>query len=322
MSDTYDLSTSITHAHATTPLTKIILLALVWLPIIGVLSAIVLLWNQWVSWVDLGLLFMMYTICGFGITLGFHRMLTHKAFQAHPWLKTLLLISGSMAMQGPALHWAATHTQHHANSDEEGDPHSPLKSLWHAHVGWILNDFKPDIQKYAGAMLKDPIIVFIHNTFWLWVFAGLALPALIGAGAAQLMGHSVWFGALTGLIWGGFVRLFFNQHITWAVNSICHTFGSRQFDTTDESRNNFLFGILAMGEGWHNNHHAFPRSARHGMSWKQPDPSAWAIWFFEKVGIAKDVVLISRKRIEARLRSEPDPTPDPVILPIPAEQRD
>ncbi len=316
------MSTSITHAHATTPLTKLILLALVWLPIIGVVSAIALLWNRWVNWVDLALFLAMYTVCAFGITLGFHRMLTHKAFQAHPWLKTFFLISGSMAMQGPALHWAATHIQHHANSDEEDDPHSPLKSLWHAHVGWILNNFKPDIQKYAGAMLKDPIIVFIHNTFWLWVFAGLALPALIGAGAAQLMGQPVWFGALTGLIWGGFVRLFFNQHITWAVNSICHTFGSRQFETTDESRNNFLFGILAMGEGWHNNHHAFPRSARHGMSWKQPDPSAWAIWIMEKLGLIKDVVLISRKRIEARLRSEPDPTPDPVILPIPAEQRD
>ena len=274
------------------------------------------------NWVDLTLFLTMYTVCAFGITLGFHRMLTHKAFQAHPWVKTFFLISGSMAMQGPALHWAATHTQHHANSDDEGDPHSPLKSLWHAHVGWILNDFKPDIQKYAGAMLKDPIIVFVHNTFWLWVFVGLAIPSLIGAGAAYLMGQSAWFGALTGLIWGGFVRLFFNQHITWAVNSICHTFGSRQFETTDESRNNFLFGILAMGEGWHNNHHAFPRSARHGMSWKQPDPSAWAIWIMEKLGLIKDVVLISRKRIEARLRSEPDPTPDPVILPVPAEQRD
>jgi stearoyl-CoA desaturase (delta-9 desaturase) len=316
------LSTSITHAHATTPLTKLILLALVWLPIIGVVSAIALLWNRWVNWVDLTLFLTMYTVCAFGITLGFHRMLTHKAFQAHPWVKTFFLISGSMAMQGPALHWAATHTQHHANSDDEGDPHSPLKSLWHAHVGWILNDFKPDIQKYAGAMLKDPIIVFVHKTFWLWVFVGLAIPSLIGAGAAYLMGQSAWFGALTGLIWGGFVRLFFNQHVTWAVNSICHTFGSRQFETTDESRNNFLFGILAMGEGWHNNHHAFPRSARHGMSWKQPDPSAWAIWLMEKLGLIKDVVLISRKRIEARLRSEPDPTPDPVILPIPAEQRD
>ena len=316
------MSTSITHAHATTPLTKLILLALVWLPIIGVVSAIALLWNRWVNWVDLTLFLTMYTVCAFGITLGFHRMLTHKAFQAHPWVKTFFLISGSMAMQGPALHWAATHTQHHANSDEEDDPHSPLKSLWHAHVGWILNDFKPDIQKYAGAMLKDPIIVFVHNTFWLWVFVGLAIPSLIGAGAAYLMGQSAWFGALTGLIWGGFVRLFFNQHVTWAVNSICHTFGSRQFETTDESRNNFLFGILAMGEGWHNNHHAFPRSARHGMSWKQPDPSAWAIWLMEKLGLIKDVVLISRKRIEARLRAEPDPTPDPVILPIPAEQRD
>ncbi|NCZ97563.1 acyl-CoA desaturase, partial [bacterium] len=201
------MSTSISHAHATTPLTKLILLALVWLPIIGVVSAIALLWNRWVNWVDLTLFLAMYMVCAFGITLGFHRMLTHKAFQAHPWLKTFFLISGSMAMQGPALHWAATHTQHHANSDEEDDPHSPLKSLWHAHVGWILNDFKPDIQKYAGALLKDPIIVFVHNTFWLWVFVGLAIPSLIGAGAAYLMGQSVWFGALTGLIWGGFVRL-------------------------------------------------------------------------------------------------------------------
>ena len=142
------MSTSITHAHATTPLTKLILLALVWLPIFGVISAIFLLWNHWVNWVDLVLLFTMYAICGFGITLGFHRMLTHKAFQAQPWLKTILLISGSMAMQGPALHWAATHTQHHANSDDEDDPHSPLRSLWHAHVGWILKflsqSFKPE----------------------------------------------------------------------------------------------------------------------------------------------------------------------------------
>lgn len=252
------MSSSISHAHATTPLTKVILLALVWLPIFGLISAIVLLWNHYVTWVDVALLLTFFTLCGFGITLGYHRMLTHKSFQAHPWLKTFLLICGSMAMQGPALHWAATHIQHHANSDEEEDPHSPLKSLWHAHAGWILDNFKPDIQRYAPALLKDPIIVAINNTWWLWVFTGLLIPTAIGAIAAVFFGKSILLGAFGGLVWGGFVRLFVNQHITWSVNSICHTFGKRSFETTDASRNNWLFGLLAMGEGWHNNHHAFP----------------------------------------------------------------
>jgi stearoyl-CoA desaturase (delta-9 desaturase) len=316
------LSSSISHAHATTPLTKIILLALVWLPIFGVISAIFLLWNSYVTWVDLSLLLSFFVMGALGITLGYHRMLTHKSFQAHPWLKTTLLIWGSMAMQGPALHWAATHIQHHANSDDDDDPHSPLKSLWHAHAGWILDNFKPDIQRYAGALLKDPIIAFIHKTFWLWVFVGLAIPTAIGGAAAAFFGHSILLGAFSGLVWGGFVRLFLNQHITWSVNSICHTFGGRTFETTDASRNNFLFGILAMGEGWHNNHHAFPRSARHGMHWTQPDISAWIIWLFEKLGLVRDVVLISPQRIKARMADQTDPEPESVILPIPAEQRD
>jgi stearoyl-CoA desaturase (delta-9 desaturase) len=316
------LSSSISHAHATTPLTKLILLALVWLPIFGIVSAIFLLWNSYVTWVDLALLLTFFTLCGYGITLGYHRMLTHKSFQAHPWLKTFLLICGSMAMQGPALHWAATHVQHHANSDEEEDPHSPLKSLWHAHAGWILDNFKPDIQRYAPALLKDPIIVAINNTWWLWVFTGLLIPAAIGGLTAGYFGQSILLGSFGGLVWGGFVRLFLNQHITWSVNSICHTFGKRSFETTDASRNNWLFGLLAMGEGWHNNHHAFPRSARHGMHWTQPDSSAWLIWIFEKLGLVKDVVLISQHRIKARLASQPDPEPESISLPVPAEQRD
>ncbi|MCX6936067.1 MAG: acyl-CoA desaturase [Verrucomicrobia bacterium] len=314
------MSSSMSHAHATTPLPKLILLALVWLPIFGVISAIILLWNRYVSWTDLILLLTLFIICSFGITLGFHRMLTHKSFQARPWLKTFLLISGSMAMQGPALHWAATHTQHHANSDEEDDPHSPIKSLWHAHAGWILDNFQPDIQRYAGALLKDPIIVAMNKTFWLWVFVGLFIPTTIGGATAFFYGKSILFGAFTGLIWGGFVRLFLNQHITWSVNSICHTFGRRSFETSDQSRNNWIFGLLAMGEGWHNNHHAFPRSARHGMHWTQPDFSAWLLWVLEKLGLVRDVVLISSHRIEARLRAEPDPQPESVILPILAEE--
>jgi len=170
--------------------------------------------------------------------------------------------------------------------------------------------------------LKDPIIVAINNTWWLWVFTGLLIPTAIGAIAAVFFGKSILLGAFGGLVWGGFVRLFVNQHITWSVNSICHTFGKRSFETTDASRNNWLFGLLAMGEGWHNNHHAFPRSARHGMHWTQPDSSAWLIWIFEKLGLVKEVVLISESRIQARLASQPDPEAESIILPIPAEQRD
>jgi len=284
-------------------LNKIILLLVVWIPLLATILGICFLWNHMVNMSSLLVMLMMFILGGFGITIGYHRMLTHKSFQAPDWIRAFFLITGSMTLQGPALNWAATHIQHHANSDMDDDPHSPLKSFFHGHVGWILDDFQPDIAKYAKPLLKDPLIVFISKTFLVWVALGFLIPTLI-CGVIEYQGGGGWhgfqIGALQGFFWGGLVRVFLNHHVTWSVNSICHTFGGRDFETTDVSRNNFIFGILAMGEGWHNNHHAFPRSAFHGMKWWQIDPSAYLIRIMEKCGLASDVVRISQERQEKR----------------------
>ena len=284
-------------------LNKTILFLVVWIPFLATAWGIVLLWNHMVNMSSLIVMLVMFILGGFGITIGYHRMLTHKAFQAPDWVRAFFLIIGSMTLQGPALNWAATHIQHHANSDLEGDPHSPLHDFFHGHVGWILNDFQPDIPKYAGPLLKDPLIVFISKTFLVWVGLGLLVPTLICGAIGTLHGgglHGFTTGALQGFFWGGLVRIFLNHHVTWSVNSICHTFGGRDFETTDVSRNNFIFGLLALGEGWHNNHHAFPRSAFHGMRWWQIDPSAYLIALMEKLGIAREVVRIAPERLAKR----------------------
>ena len=199
--------------------TKVILQLLVWVPLLSTIYAIVSLWGRMITGLDLAILLVGYCLCALGITIGYHRMLTHKGFEGPSWLRAFFLICGSMAFQGPALNWAATHIQHHANSDEDDDPHSPLKSFFHAHVGWILDDFRPDVPRYAGPLLKDKLVVFISNTFLLWAFLGLLIPFLIGyaAGGLGTAGYA--------LLWGGAVRMFLNHHVTWAVNSVCHTYG-------------------------------------------------------------------------------------------------
>lgn len=277
-----------------------ILQLLVWGPLLATVYAIISLWGRMITGTDLALLVVGYILCAFGITIGYHRMLTHKGFDAPDWLRAFFLICGSMSFQGPALNWAATHIQHHANSDEDMDPHSPVKSFFHGHVGWILDDFRPDVPRYAGPLLKDKLVVFISNTFFLWAGLSLLIPYLIGG----------WYG----LLWGGAVRMFLNHHVTWAVNSVCHTYGSREFVTTDASTNNFLVGLLAMGEGWHNNHHAFPRSANHGMHWWQIDPSAYLIAGLEKIGLIKNVVRVPADRL-ARRRIEVDVAEERNVLP-------
>lgn len=277
-----------------------VLQLLVWGPLLATVYAIISLWGRMITGTDLALLVVGYILCAFGITIGYHRMLTHKGFDAPDWLRAFFLICGSMSFQGPALNWAATHIQHHANSDEDMDPHSPVKSFFHGHVGWILDDFRPDVPRYAGPLLKDKLVVFISNTFFLWAGLSLLIPYLIGG----------WYG----LLWGGAVRMFLNHHVTWAVNSVCHTYGSREFVTTDASTNNFLVGLLAMGEGWHNNHHAFPRSANHGMHWWQIDPSAYLIAGLEKIGLIKNVVRVPADRL-ARRRIEVDVAEERNVLP-------
>jgi stearoyl-CoA desaturase (Delta-9 desaturase) len=258
---------------------KIVMLVVVVLPFLATLLAIELLWQRAVNWTDLALLVAFNLLAGLGVTVGYHRMLTHRSFQPHPLVKFIFLAFGSMAVEGPALEWAATHIKHHAHSDREGDPHSPVEGFWHAHMGWLFNRSFADPNIYCRNLVKDPIVVFVSRTFIFWVILSLAIPFAIGG----------W----TGLLWGGLVRIFLTHHITWSVNSVCHTFGKREFETRDQSRNEWIVGLLGLGEGWHNNHHAFPRSAFHGLHWWQFDLSGYVIWTLERVGLARDVYRVS-----------------------------
>jgi stearoyl-CoA desaturase (delta-9 desaturase) len=258
---------------------KIVMLVVVVVPFLATLLAIWLLWQRAVNWTDLALLVAFNLLAGLGITVGFHRMLTHRSFQPNPVVKFIFLVLGSMAVEGPALEWAATHIKHHAHSDREGDPHSPVEGFWHAHMGWMFNRSFADPNIYCRNLVKDPIVVFVSRTFIFWVILSLVIPFAIGG----------W----TGLLWGGLVRIFFTHHITWSVNSVCHTFGKREFETRDQSRNEWIVGLLGLGEGWHNNHHAFPRSAFHGLHWWQFDLSGYVIWTLERVGLVRDVYRVS-----------------------------
>ncbi|MGZ3601950.1 MAG: acyl-CoA desaturase [Ktedonobacterales bacterium] len=269
------------------PLYKATVLFVVVVPLVATIFGIRLLWERAVHWPDLVLLAVMYSLVAFGVTVGYHRMLTHRSFRPHPVVKFILLVLGSMGLEGAALEWAATHIKHHAQADREGDPHSPVEGFWHAHIGWIFKDYEADPNVYCRNLVNDPIVVFVSRTFLVWVALAMAIPFAAGG----LITHS-WAGALTGLLWGGLVRQFLTHHVTWSVNSVCHTFGRRQFETNDASRNEWVVGLLAFGEGWHNNHHAFPRSAFHGLRWWQFDLSGYLIWTLEKLGLAHDVYRI------------------------------
>jgi stearoyl-CoA desaturase (delta-9 desaturase) len=283
------------------------LLAVV-LPFVAFLAAIVLLWHDYVGWVDLGLLAAMYLLSGFGVTIGYHRMLTHRAFQTSKPLEYLFAALGSLAVQGPVINWVADHRKHHAHTDQEGDPHSPhvtngggvlgtLKGLVHAHVGWLVTDHgQARRSKYAPDLLEDRGMRRIQRAFPWIVVAGLVAPALAGG----LITMSVR-GALLGLLWGGFVRVFLLHHVTWSINSVCHFFGRRRFDVEDESRNVWWLALPSFGEAWHHNHHAFPRSAVHGLRRMELDPSAWLIGLLERVGLVWNVVRIAPERQQAKL---------------------
>jgi len=257
---------------------KAVVLVVVIVPLLATALALGLLWERAVHWSDLVLLATMYSLVALGVTVGFHRMLTHRSFRPHPSIKFVLLVLGSMSWEGPAIAWAATHIKHHAQADREGDPHSPLEGFFHAHIGWLFNVSTADPNVYCRNLVKDPMVTFISRTFLLWAVLSLLIPFALGG----------W----TGLLWGGLVRMFLTHHVTWSVNSVCHTFGKREFETNDQSRNEWIVGLLAFGEGWHNNHHAFPRSAFHGLHWWQFDLSAYLIWMFERLGLARDVYRI------------------------------
>lgn len=264
---------------------RLFVLVIVIAPLFGTLLAIRLLWMRAVNWNDLALLAGMYSVSMFGVTIGYHRMLAHRSFQSHPVVKAILLILGSMSAEGPAIDWAATHIKHHAQSDRPGDPHSPVDGFFHAHLGWLFNGLA-DPGVYCRYLMKDRIVVFISYTFWLWWGLSLFVPFLIGG----------W----SGLIWGGLVRLFLVQHVTFSVNSVCHLFGRREFETNDQSHNEWIVGLLAFGEGWHNNHHAFPRSAFQGLHWWQLDLSGFIILILERLGLVSDVYRISPEMLAQR----------------------
>lgn len=265
----------------TKTLYKVVLLIIVSVPLAATILAVKLLWDQAVHWTDIVLLVGMYSLVALGVTVGYHRMLTHRSFQPHPVVKFIFLVLGSMSLEGPALQWAATHVKHHAESDKEGDPHSPVEGFFHAHIGWLFKDREADPTIYSKNLINDKMVIFVSQTFLVWALLSLVIPFAIGG----------W----SGLLWGGLVRVFLNHHVTWSVNSVCHTFGKREFQTTDRSHNEWIVGLLAFGEGWHNNHHAFPRSAFHGLHWWQFDLSGYVIWTLERVGLVKDVYRIPSK---------------------------
>jgi stearoyl-CoA desaturase (delta-9 desaturase) len=266
-------------------------LAVVVVPFVGLLAAIVLLWGWGISWVELTMLLTMYFVSGLGVTVGFHRLFTHRSFETTRLVKLLLAVAGSMSLQGPLLKWVAVHRRHHQHSDEPDDPHSPhghgggvwgvLAGFWHAHVGWLFRDDAANLGRYVGDLSSDRMLSGVSRLFLVWAVLGLVLPATLGG----LLSGS-WFGVLLGFIWGGLVRVFVVHHMTWSINSVCHLWGTRPYDSRDCSRNNFIFGVLGFGEGWHNNHHAFPASARHGLRWWQFDISYWIIRAMSCVGLA------------------------------------
>lgn len=278
-------------------------LGAVFLPFIATVAAVVLFWNDLVSSADLAIAGAMYLATAIGITVGFHRLLTHRSFQTAKPLEYLFAALGSMAVQGPVISWVADHRKHHAHTDEEGDPHSPhvghgegvggvLSGLWHAHTGWLLStQGRADWKRYAPDLYEDQGMRFIARHFALFVLTSLAIPALIG----YLVSGTV-AGAATGLLWGGFVRIFLVHHVTWSVNSICHFLGSRRFATDDHSTNVFWLALPSLGESWHHNHHAFPRSATHGLRRWELDPSGLIITAMEKVGLARNVIRITPQR--------------------------
>ena len=288
--------------------TKVMNLVFLIVPFAGVVTAVVLLWNDYVHTSDLVLLAVMYVLTGLGITIGFHRMLTHRSFETGPRLRYAFAVLGSMGVEGPVLHWVADHRKHHAFADEEGDPHSPhvghgdglrgaLKGLWHAHTGWLFTTAgKADLKRYAPDLLEDRTLRWINNHFMAIALAGIALPGVVG-------GLVTWSleGALTGLVWGGLARVFLMHQFTLSINSVAHSWGRRPFDTRDQSRNVAWLALPSFGEGWHNNHHAFPTSAFHGLKPWQLDTAGLVIRAMERAGLAWNVVRVAPERREAKL---------------------
>jgi len=261
------------------------------------------LWDGLLHGSDLVVFAIMYISTALGVTVGFHRLFTHRSFKTSPFFRFVFAVLGSAAIEGPVISWVADHRKHHAFSDREGDPHSPhvdhgsglrgaLKGLAHAHVGWLfIHTARGHRERYAPDLCADPVVSFVDKTFFVWAIGGLG----VAFGLGYLIGGTLT-AALTGLLWGGAVRMLVLHHVTYSINSLCHFFGKRSYDTGDHSRNLAWLAPFSLGEAWHNNHHAFPTSAFHGFSWRQFDISALVIRGMESLGLAWDVVRITPER--------------------------
>jgi stearoyl-CoA desaturase (delta-9 desaturase) len=295
---------------STSRISQVVTLIAVVVPPLGLVLAMGLLWGIEFHWVDLALFAGFYVLCAFGTTIGFHRFFTHRGFETRAPIKALLAILGCMTMQGPVTQWVTDHRKHHALSDKPGDPHSPhghgdglwgaLRGFVHAHVGWMFRNLGMEQgREYGRDLYEDRLVRTIDRLYLLWVVLTLGIPFGIGYAVG-----GTWRAGVEGLVWGGLIRIAAYQHATFSVNSICHMFGRQDYRTRDEARNNWIVALLVFGEGWHNNHHAFPVSARHGLQRWQLDVSWWVIRGLEKAGLVWNVKLPDAAQRERR-RAQP-----------------
>ena len=274
-------------------------------PFLAVIAGAIMTVKNGASWVPLTVAAVYYSLTVWGIGLGFHRLFTHRAFRAHPVIEFALAVLGSMSAQGSVLRWCAVHRRHHQYSDHEGDPHSPhtegegikglLKGMWHSHMGWLFRENLPALDKAVADLAKDKMVMWVDRMFPAITLFSLFSPALVG-----WLLTGTWEGTLATWLWAGPIRIFLFHHVTWSVNSVCHLWGARPFKTKDQSRNHPIVALLSFGEGWHNNHHAFPNSARCGMAWWEIDISYMVLWTLEKLGLAWDLHLPEAALAERR----------------------
>lgn len=283
-----------------------IVLVVTVLPFLGFLAAVWTLWGTGLSGLDASIALFFYVLSGLGVTIGFHRLLTHQSFEAPTWLRNVLATLGSLAIQGPVIRWVADHRRHHAFADKPGDPHSPhldegpgvkgvVKGLWHAHMGWLFGDEQTSAKRWAPDLVRESGMRKIDTLFPLWVLISFGAPPLIG-----FLITGTGAGALSAFLWGSLARIFLLHHVTWSVNSICHFYGKRPYDSDDFSTNNWPLAIISFGESWHNTHHAFPTSAVHGLEKSQPDISGGVIRLLERMKLARNVKVATPKQIDRK----------------------
>lgn len=288
---------------------RLIMLTAVFFPFAALIYGIAIsIQGHYMSTLDLTMMLVGWVATGMGVTIGFHRLLAHRAFEAYYPVRFFWMMLGSLSVEGSPLTWCSTHRRHHEMSDKPGDPHTPhlhgdetvwdtLRGLVYAHFGWLFTGYWNDANRdrYIPDLIEDRAMVTVDKLYYLWVLMSMAIPAIIAGAVTQ-----TWQGTWNGFLWGGLVRIFLTHHVTWSINSICHVYGARDFKSYDESRNNPIFGILAFGEGWHNNHHAFPTSARHGLKWWQFDSSWVVIRTMALLGLAWNVKVPTARQLASR----------------------